>query len=198
MEAGDYAIPHQGLSLLMIGPGTSITQDALRILALHGTALMAVGGGGVRCYTAPPIGPGDSILARRQVRIWANPTTRMEVVHAMYELRLNERLPDRSLSALRGIEGARMKAIYASLADRYQIPWWGRVYDRQNPTAADMPNQAINHAVSCRSSSYACYSFYRYNPTARVHSRRCIDCFCSRCRRPFPPLFHCSRRLYVR
>src|SRR5829696_68086 len=33
-------------------------------------------------------------------------------------------------------------------AERIGIRWEGRRYDRQNPMAADLPNQALNHAAS--------------------------------------------------
>jgi CRISP-associated protein Cas1 len=65
----------------------------------------------------------------------------------MYALRLGEVLPHRDLDTLRGIEGARVKAIYRLMAEKYGIPWNGRHYDRADPEAADIPNQAINHAA---------------------------------------------------
>jgi CRISPR-associated protein Cas1 len=49
---------------------------------------------------------------------------------------------------LRGIEGGRMKKTYANLAQLHGIEWRGRRYNRGNPNAADIPNQAINHAAS--------------------------------------------------
>jgi len=45
IAAGDYAIPYQALSMVLMGPGTTISHDALRILARHGTLLAAVGEG---------------------------------------------------------------------------------------------------------------------------------------------------------
>src|SRR5690348_8581004 len=48
--AGDYALPHQSVSAILLGPGGSVTQDALRIMARHGTCLVAVGESGVRAY----------------------------------------------------------------------------------------------------------------------------------------------------
>ena len=39
-----------------------------------------------------------------------------------------------------------MKQTYRILADQYGILWRGRRYDRSQPWAADLPNQAINHA----------------------------------------------------
>jgi CRISP-associated protein Cas1 len=41
-----------------------------------------------------------------------------------------------------------MKATYRIAAERAGIRWNGRHYDRQNPNAADRPNQALNHAAS--------------------------------------------------
>jgi CRISPR-associated protein Cas1 len=49
---------------------------------------------------------------------------------------------------LRGIEGARVKEMYKITAERFGVAWYGRQYDRANPNAADLPNQAINHAAS--------------------------------------------------
>ena len=60
MAAGDYAIPYQTVSMILMGPGTTVTHDVLRILARHGTLLAAAGEGGVKVYTAPPMGQGRS------------------------------------------------------------------------------------------------------------------------------------------
>ncbi|MDF1586568.1 type I-E CRISPR-associated endonuclease Cas1e [Rhodospirillales bacterium YIM 152171] len=149
LAAGDYAIPFQTLSLVLLGPGGSVSHDALRLLARHGTGLVAVGEGGVRLYSAPQIGPDDSMLARRQARLWADPDTRLGIARRMFALRFGEVPPHQSPDVLRGIEGARIKEAYRLLAHQHRVPWNGRRYDRQNPGAADIPNQAINHAATC-------------------------------------------------
>jgi CRISPR-associated protein Cas1 len=147
--AGTYAIPHQSVSLVLLGPGGSVTQDALRLLARHGAGLAAVGEDGVRLYTAPPLLPDTSALARRQVELWADAKTgRMMVARRMYAVRLGEVLPHRDIAVLRGIEGARVKEIYRIEAGKAGIVWNGRRYDRADPMAADLPNQALNHAAS--------------------------------------------------
>lgn len=69
LEAGDHAIPFQTVSLLLLGPGSTVSHDALRLCARHGTGLVAVGDDGVRLYTAPPLLPDTSDLARRQARV---------------------------------------------------------------------------------------------------------------------------------
>lgn len=148
LDAGDYAIPYQTISIILLGPGTSITQDVLRLCARHGTLIAAVGEGGVKCYTAPPMGQGRSDVARRHAECWADRKQRLDIARRLYAWRFGRVLPHRDIETLRGIEGARMKESYARLAQRFQIPWEGRRYDRDNPTAADLPNQAINHAAT--------------------------------------------------
>lgn len=148
LAAGDYQIPHQAISIVLLGPGSSVTHDALRLLARHGCALAAIGEGAVRFYTAPPLMPDASALARAQVERWTDPKQRMEVARAMYSLRFGEIVRTRDIEVLRGQEGARIKRAYAVAAERYGISWRGRHYDRDRPGAGDLANQAINHAAS--------------------------------------------------
>ena len=124
-----------------------MSHDALRLMARHGTALVAVGEDGVRCYTAPPLMPDSSDIARRQMRAWGDPTGgRIIIARKMYALRLGEVLPQQDIAALRGVEGARMRRTYTLVAQRYGIEWKRRRYDRADPSWADIPNQAINDA----------------------------------------------------
>jgi len=148
LEAGDYAIPYQAVSMILLGPGTSITQDVLRLCARHGTLIAAVGEGGVKSYTAPPLGQGRSDVARAHAERWADPKRRLETARRLYAWRFGRMLPHRDIETLRGIEGARIKESYKLAAQRFGITWNGRRYDRQNPNAADLPNQAINHAAT--------------------------------------------------
>jgi CRISPR-associated protein Cas1 len=148
LDAGDYAIPYQNVSLVLLGPGSIVSHDALRILARHGTLLAAVGEGGTKFYTAPPMGQGHSEVARAHARLWADENERLSVARRMYAFRFGKILPHRDIAVLRGIEGARMKETYRNSADRFRVPWEGRHYDRERPNDADVPNQAINHAAT--------------------------------------------------
>lgn len=148
LPSGDYSIPFQVLSCILLQPGSTISHDVLRLLARHGTGLVAVGEDGVRLYASVPAGPDRSARARRQAALWADPDRRLAVVRRMYAWRMGEVVPAASLDALRGIEGARVRMAYRTIAHRYGITWHGRKYDRANPEAADEPNQAINHAAT--------------------------------------------------
>ncbi|MEO1610229.1 MAG: type I-E CRISPR-associated endonuclease Cas1e [Pseudomonadota bacterium] len=148
LKSGDYQVPHQSVSIILLGPGSSVTHDALRILSAHGCALAAIGQGGVRFYTAVPLMPDSSALARRQVTLWADPKQRVEIARHMFNLRFGEEVKARTIEMLRGMEGARLKRLYELTAQRFGVPWKGRRYDRANPNATDIANQAINHAAS--------------------------------------------------
>lgn len=148
LAAGEYQLPHQTISAILIGPGTSVTHDVLRLLARHGTTLVAVGTEGTRIYTAPALGPDRSDVARAQARIWADDKQRVATARKMYARRLGEILPHKDIAVLRGIEGARVKESYKLLAQSFGLAWKGRRYDRAAPDAADAANQAINHAAT--------------------------------------------------
>jgi CRISPR-associated protein Cas1 len=146
LEPGDYDIPFQMLTAIVLEPGTTVSHDALRLLARHGTGLIVSGTDGVRLYASMPFGPDRSRLARNQVTLWADPTARIDVARKMYAVRMGELLPHTDLDTLRGMEGARVRRTYKLIAQRFGIEWTGRNYDRQAPDASDDVNQALNHA----------------------------------------------------
>jgi CRISPR-associated protein Cas1 len=145
LAAGDYGVPFQTVSVIFLEPGSTVSHDALRLLARHGTGLVVTGEEGVRFYASMPFGQDDSALAREQVRAWSDNERRLHIARRMYAWRLGEVLPSADLSVLRGIEGARVKTLYRSLARQFGLNWAGRRYDRNDPEATDRVNQAVNH-----------------------------------------------------
>ena len=146
LPAGSYGIPFQSVSIVFLQPGTTVSHDALRLLARHGTGLVVTGEGGVRWYASMPFGQDESALAREQVRLWSVPEHRIQVARRMYAWRLGEVFPSADLTVLRGMEGARARTLYRTLAQQFGIRWAGRKYDRDDPEATDKVNQAVNHA----------------------------------------------------
>lgn len=149
LEHGEYSIPFQSVSTILLGPGSTVSHDVLRLLARHSTGLIVMGVDGVRFYASMPFGPDESQLARRQVMVWAEISGRkIDIARRMYAWRLGEIFPGAKIEVLRGMEGARAKRMYKRIAEKHGVFWHGRRYDRSNPNVADLPNQAINHAAS--------------------------------------------------
>jgi CRISPR-associated protein Cas1 len=146
LPTGSYGVPFQTVSVILLEPGTTVSHDALRILARHGTGLVVTGEEGVRFYASMPFGQDESALAREQVRQWADASRRLLVARRMYGWRLGEVFPAAELDVLRGMEGARVKTLYRNLAQQHGVNWAGRRYDRDDPEATDRVNQALNHS----------------------------------------------------
>lgn len=151
LKAGAYQLPLQQVSNVLLGPGTLISHDALRVLARQKTGLLAVGSNGIRLYAVSmPFGPDRAALARKQAALWSDKDTKIDVVRKMYSMRFGSDLPSyaRDLNSLRGIEGKRMKQVYQRLSEQYAVNWNSRSYDRSNPEKDDAINNAINHAAT--------------------------------------------------
>ena len=147
---GIVPVPVAALGALLLGPGTTVTHAAMRVLAESGCSVLWVGEAGVRCYAQ---GTGETRSSRhlqRQVRAWADDILRMQVVRRMYELRWDEVIdPAMEIQQVRGREGARMRETYRALAEIHGLEWTGRAYLRNSWNAADLPNRALSAANSC-------------------------------------------------
>ena len=147
---GSTAVPCAVLSLLILGPGCSITQAAIRALAENGCMVQWSGEEAVRMYA---VGMGETRSSRnllRQAKAWANETTRIEVVRQMYSMRFDESLPSSlSLQEIRGREGVRVREAYARASRQTGVEWKGRNYDRRRWSKGDYINRALSCANSC-------------------------------------------------
>jgi len=149
-ETGRTAVPCAALSLLMLGPGTTITHAAVQTLAESGCLILWCGEEGVRVYG---VGLGETRSSRnllRQASAWAGPDTRLTVVRRMYARRYEEKVDESlSLQQLRGREGIRVRATYAEASHATGVEWKGRNYDRTSWKTADPINRALSCANSC-------------------------------------------------
>lgn len=147
---GKTPVPCATLLLLMLGPGTSITHAAIRVLADSGCLVAWVGEEGVRFYAQ---GLGETRSARgllRQARLVSHPASRLAVVMRLYRMRFAESLPEGlSLIQVRGKEGIRVRESYARASRETGVPWGGRVYRRDGWGSADAVNRALSAANSC-------------------------------------------------
>ncbi len=147
---GRVPVPCASLSMLLLGPGTTITHAAIRALAENGCLVSWTGQEGVRFYAQ---GMGETRSARnllRQTRLWASPARRLRVVRRLYEIRFPEGLEeDLTLRQIRGKEGIRVREAYARASRESGVPWQGRTYNRGRWADADPVNRALSSANSC-------------------------------------------------
>ena len=143
-------LPVAALGALLLGPGTSITHDAVKVCAEHGCSIQWTGQDGAKFYAQGLGETRRSARLLRQALCWAVPETRMEVVRRMYEVRFPESVsPDLTLQQIRGMEGARVRDTYARWSKLCGVDWTGRHYDRGSWSASDPVNRALSAANAC-------------------------------------------------
>ncbi len=143
-------VPISSLTVLLLGPGVSVTQPAIRVIAESGCMAIWCGEGAMRFYA---YGMGETRSAgnlMRQAEYMADPEKHMRVVRGMYALRFSGMSADgMTLQQMRGIEGVRMREAYRLFAKRYHVKWNGRVYKLEDWDAADDLNRALSAANVC-------------------------------------------------
>jgi CRISP-associated protein Cas1 len=149
-DRGRVPVPVASLAVLMLGPGSTITHAAMLALADNGCSVVWCGEGSVRCYAA---GSGETHRAANlmaQATAWADPVRHMDVVKRFYRMRFPEELrPDLTLEQLRGMEGVRVREMYARMGRETGVKWSGRTYKRGDWGAADPVNRALSTANAC-------------------------------------------------
>ena len=144
-KEGTTHIPIASLSVLLVGPGTSITHGAIMLLAQNGTTVLWVGEDSTKFYA---FGTGETRKGYRllkQAELVSHEDKRKQVVLNMYAYRFGDNLdPSLSIEQIRGHEGARIRNTYAIMSRRYRVEWHGREYDRHSWQDSDPINRALS------------------------------------------------------
>lgn len=145
---GTVHIPAASLGALLLGPGTSVTHQAMLLLGECASTAVWVGERGVRYYAhGRSLAHGTRLLQAQAERV-SNRVERLKVARKMYGMRFPDE-PDVStltMQQLRGREGARVRRCYRDHADRTGIAWSKREYDRTDWDASSSINRALSAA----------------------------------------------------
>ena len=142
-------IPIGSVACIMLETGTRITHEAVKTAANVGCLLLWVADGGGRLYSAGQPGGARADRLLYQAKLALDDAARLKVVRAMYAMRFGEAAPSRrSIEQLRGIEGARVRAMYKHIAKRFGITWNKRLYDPREWSTADPVNRALSTATA--------------------------------------------------
>jgi CRISPR-associated protein Cas1 len=149
-DRGVIHIPAATIGVLLLGPGTSITHQAITLLADHGATAVWVGERGVRYYAHGRSLASSSRLLVAQAAAVTHRNRRLSVARTMYAMRFpGEDTTGLSMQQLRGKEGARVRRIYREHSKRTGVAWNQREYDKADFTSGDPINQALSAAHAC-------------------------------------------------
>jgi CRISPR-associated protein Cas1 len=140
-------IPVATVSALILGPGTTVTHAAVKTCAQSNTPVLWLGEEGLHFYAQGLTPNHDNSMARVHATVWAGTRSRNEVARRMFLHRFPEAdVAGQTIKTLRGMEGRRVKRIYAELGVLYGVTWKGRDYNPSNWQFADHVNRALSTA----------------------------------------------------
>ena len=149
-DEGTVRIPTASLSVLMLGPGTSVTHKAMACAGENGATVVWVGERGVRMYAFGRPLTHSSALLQRQARLVSNRRSRLAVARAMYQMRFpGEDVSALTMQQLRGREGARIRRVYREQAQRTGVSWNRREYDPEDYDEGSEINKALSASHAC-------------------------------------------------
>ena len=146
-ERGTVHIPASTLGTLLLGPGTTVTHQAMTLLHQSGVCAVWTGEEGVRYYGHGRPLAESSRLLEAQAKLFSTTRGRLKVARAMYQMRFpGEDVSGLTLQQLRGREGVRMRRAYRAAAEKYGIQWSSREYDQNDFDNSDSVNKALSAA----------------------------------------------------
>lgn len=149
-DVTQYEVPTRSATTILVGPGASVTTQAMRLAAAYGVTMVWTGEHAVRCYSAGRPWSENVAWLEKQVRCYSDPGRRFRMAQLMYARRFGAPVGRRSIEELRGLEGARMRAFYRLQAKRFGIGWRGRRFPGGGPESEfDAANIALNVANTC-------------------------------------------------
>ena len=149
-ERGTINIPAAAATVLLLGPGTTVSHRAVQAMAEAGMCMVWVGEEGVRFYSHGRALNGSTSLLLRQAECVTDTRKRIEVARRMYSLRFpGVDLSGYKMKQMLGIEGTRVQRRYRERAEKYRVEWNGRDYDPNNFEAGSDINKAISIANAC-------------------------------------------------
>ena len=140
-------LPIATVSALILGPGTTITHAAIKTCAQSNCPVFWMGEDGMRFYAFGITPNHDNSMARIHATAWGTSRQKTEIARRMFLQRFPEaKVHGISITQLRGMEGKRVKQVYADLGQKYGVTWKGRDYKTSNWNLADGINRALSTA----------------------------------------------------
>lgn len=137
-------LPVATLNTLLLGPGTTITHDAVRTAVAANCSVCWVGEDSLLFYAAGFAATADTRNLRHQIELATNPQKSFEVARRFFCRRFPEAdLEGKNLKEMMGMEGYRVREMYQQKADEYQVGWKGRVFTPGKFELSDTTNMVL-------------------------------------------------------
>ncbi len=140
-------LPIATINTLLLGPGTTITHEAVKVMTAANCSVCWVGEDSLLFYATGQSPTADSRNFRKQMTIAADKKKAVEVARRMFARRFpNDDLHGKNLKEMMGMEGYRVNKLYEKMAQKYNVGWKGRSYRPGKFEFSDITNQVLTSA----------------------------------------------------
>lgn len=159
-------LPIATVSTLLLGPGTSVTHETIKVLAAANCTVCWVGEDSLLFYAIGISPTANTRNLRKQIQIACNKEKALVVARRMFTRRFPEDdLSNKKLSEMMGMEGYRVHQVYEKKAEFYGVGWKGRSYIPGKMELSDITNRIL---TSCNAALYdillSCICSMGYSP----------------------------------
>jgi len=137
-------LPVATLNALLLGPGTTVTHDAVKTAVSANCSICWVGEDSLLFYAAGFLSTADTRNLKQQIELASDAKKSLEVARRMFARRFPDaELQGKSLQEMMGMEGYRVRALYQQKAEEYQVGWKGRQFTPGKFELGDVTNQVL-------------------------------------------------------
>jgi CRISP-associated protein Cas1 len=140
-------LPVAMLNCILLGPGTTVTHEAVKVMAAANCGICWVGDDSMMFYASGQTPTSNTRNIHHQMMLAANPASSLEVARRMYSYRFPDAdLQKKTLSQMMGMEGLRVRKFYEELAVKYNVGWKGRRFEPGKFEMSDTTNKILTAA----------------------------------------------------
>lgn len=137
-------LPVATLHCLLLGPGTSVTHEAIKVLSSSNCGVCWVGEDSLLFYAVGQTPTADTQNFHKQMLLAADKRKSLKVARRLFAKRFpNEDLEGKNLKEMMGLEGSRVKKLYEEKAEEYSVGWKGRRYTPGKFEMGDLTNKVL-------------------------------------------------------
>ncbi len=143
-ECNVVRLPIATINTVLLGPGTSITHEAVKVMAAANCSVCWVGEDSLLFYAVGQSPTADSRNMCFQMKLAADSKKSVEVARRMFARRFPAtELDGKKLKEMMGMEGYRVRQLYEEKARQYNVGWKGRSYQPGKFEMSDITNQIL-------------------------------------------------------
>ena len=143
-DAHVVRIPVGTINTLLLGPGTSVTHEAVKTTAAANCSICWVGEDSLLFYAAGFTPTANTRNLQHQMALAADTDRALAVARRMFARRFKDaELLGKSLKEMMGMEGHRVRTMYEQKAQEYGVGWKGRRFTLGKFELGDVTNQVL-------------------------------------------------------